>query len=93
MENVTAIQDSFGLSFDKLASTLTNMNDKIQELEERIEKSEKQQVLNRKQARDFIGVSNPTFQRYINDGLPTHGTPKKQLFFLEELLAYIKDQT
>ena len=84
MENVTAMQSSFSMSFDKLANTLTNMNDKIQELEERIAKSEKQQVMNRKRARDFIGVSNPTFQRYINDGLPVHGTPKKQLLFVHE---------
>lgn len=93
MENVESIQTSFNMSFDKLASTLMGMNNKLHELEERIEKSEKQQILNRKQARELIGVSNPTFQRYINNGLPAHGTPKKQLFFLEELLNYIKNKT
>ena len=77
------------LMFDKMSE----LDTKVDELKKELKEAKGQQKFNRKEAMKFIGVSNPTFQRYINDGLPTHGTPKKQIFFKQELLDYLKNKT
>ena len=84
------------LAFNKFSNLMfdemSNLNKKVSDLEQELKESKGQQKFNRKEAMEFIGVSNPTFQRYINNGLPTHGTPKKQIFFKDEILEYLRNR-
>ena len=84
------------LAFSKFSTLMfeemSKLNKKVDTLKEELEESKGQQKFNRKEAMAFFGVSNPTFQRFINDGLPTHGTPKKQIFFKDEMLQFMRDR-
>ncbi len=84
------VQLAFMSFSNAIMDEMVSMKNRINQLEEDLSKTRGAQKMNRKELLEFTNVSVATLQRYLKQGLPVHGSPKKQVFFKSEVLDFLR---